>query len=113
MDKKDNYILIDEFVEIHNRALDVKTSDLFFRREKLKTLVQKGKKSNSAVKIKFTKLIYAYSLMIIVFTFFSFLIINHFDSNGNQNEKDELNFSLFLEQTPGSFLITFRDEVKL
>ncbi len=108
MDKKNDYI-VDELTKTHNDFLENKTSDLFFKREKLKRIIENGKSTNRSINL--TKLISAYTLMVIVFTFFSFMIINHFYSKKMTKVDTELNMSLFLKDSPGAILLSYNDEV--
>ncbi len=108
MDKKNDHI-VDELTKTHNDFLENKTSDLFFKREKLKKIIEGGKRTNKSIKL--TKLVTAYTLMVVIFTFFSFMIINHFYSKKKIKVETELNMSLFLKDSPGAILLSYNDEV--
>ena len=97
--------VLDELVENHDKVLEKKVSDLFFKKEKLKAKVKGRNRKEMRRSFRLTKLISVYSIMIIVFTFLSFVIINSFYTKDLNKSNQTINLSIF-KKPPGTILIT-------
>ncbi len=70
------------------------------------------KESSNPYSRKGKQILFAYTFLMVLFTFLSFFLIKMVDEDRDLVRKFELNSKIFLSDNPGSFVSAFRETIK-